>query len=151
MVTIGSKRDLLCLRLEFLSLHLRRLVTRYGCYAPQGFVVRGSPGTRRVAAQSPDRRSPSFRVCSESTNADQAKANGQRGRPSVGHSGGDPSGARRPAPNTSLRHFRNKIRSEINHGMAFSLSAETLATPHDCGRPIECPLHLVLSGHRGPI
>jgi len=62
----------------------------------RAFVGRGSPDP----AQVPDRRSASFGVCSDSADAFEAWAYDEHGRPSVRHSGGDPSGARRPAPNT---------------------------------------------------
>ena len=70
------------------------------------FVVRGSPDPARVS----DRRSPSFGVCSASNNASKARADGERGRPSVRHSGG----VVRPAPNTSPRraHHKNKQRPD---------------------------------------
>ena len=60
----------------------------------EAFVGRGSPDPARV----PDRRSPSFGACFESRNAFEARAYGERGRPSVRHSGG----VGRPAPNIRL-------------------------------------------------
>jgi len=64
-----------------------------------GFVVRDSPAYGRGPADRarvPDRRSPFYGVCVESTNAHEATAYGERGRPSVTHSGG----VVRPAPNS---------------------------------------------------
>ena len=91
------------------------------CSAVRRFVVRGSPDPARVL----DRRSPSFGVCSASTNASEATACGERGRPSVRHSGG----VGRPAPNTKPRRAHSKNKSEINHGMALLLSSASLHRP----------------------
>ena len=46
--------------------------------------MRGSTGTRRVAARVPDRRSPSSGVCSDSACAFGARACDQCSRPSIG-------------------------------------------------------------------
>jgi hypothetical protein len=90
--------------------------------------VRDSPAYGRGPADParvPDRRSSSYGVCFEKTNAHEATAYGERGRPSVTHSGG----VVRPAPNTSPRHARNKNKSEMNHGTAFLLASPSLHQP----------------------
>ena len=78
-----------------------RLSSSTGSHA-DSIARRGSPDPAGV----PDRRSPSFGVCSESTNSFEARAYDERGRPLVRHPGVDPSGARRPAPN--VRNLPNE-------------------------------------------
>src|SRR5208282_1980260 len=61
-------------------------------------VRRGSPGTRRVAVEVPDRRSPALIVGPGFKGIRALRAHSEGRRPSVGHAGG----VRRPAPN---KHF----------------------------------------------
>jgi hypothetical protein len=73
-------------------------------------VRRGSPGTRRVDAGVPDRRSPALIVGPGFTGVRALRAHSEGGRPSVGHLCGDPSGARRPAHNQRFLEAQQKLR-----------------------------------------
>ncbi len=98
---------------------------------PASLVVLGSPDP----ARSRDRRSPFFGLRCETRNAHEATAYGERGRPSVSHSGG----LVRPAPTATDTHPTSRPKQQQapqpSCRSPILVLCAGLPTPHDHARP----------------